>query len=101
MSKKGYVDSSRRVHSLHRQQDKIDSTSHRPTPSRGGGLLAAINKSASSSSSAPPITSKKTPRRLKPLNDDVDLSTIKANSENKKKEYEKQMRLIEVCPIDM
>ena len=96
MSNKGYVDSTRRIRSLHRQQDDLHISPHHLSPSRGG-LLAAINKS-SLSSSAPPIPSS-TPRKLRSSSDN-DLTSISANLENKKREYEKQMRLIEVRSID-
>lgn len=96
MSNKGYVDSTRRIRSLHRQQDDLHISPHHLSPSRGG-LLAAINKS-SLSSSAPPIPSS-TPRKLRSSSDN-DLTSISANLENKKRDYEKQMRLIEVRSID-
>ena len=95
MSNKGYVDSSRRIRSLHRQQDDLHISPHHLSPSRGG-LLAAINKSPLSLS-APPATTP-TPRKLKASSEN-DLTSISANLENKKKDYEKQMRLIEVGSI--
>jgi hypothetical protein len=94
MSKGGYVDSSRRVRSLHRQQDDLHVLQHQTSPLRGG-LLAAINKSSLSASSAPPTT---TPRKLKlsTENELPSVISIANNLENKKKEHDKQMRLIEV-----
>ncbi|CAF4475099.1 unnamed protein product [Rotaria magnacalcarata] len=93
MTKGGYVDSSRRVRSLHRQQE--DSIlSQRPTAPSRGGLLAAINKSQLSSVSAPSIT---TPKKVKQStgNELPSVIAISKSLENKKKEYDKQMRLIE------
>ena len=94
MTKGGYVDSSRRVRSLHRQQDDL----HQSSPLRGG-LLAAINKSSLSSSSAPAATS---PRKLLKLTNENELPSvisISKNLEHKQKEHDKQMRLIEVYLI--
>lgn len=91
MTKGGYVDSSRRVRSLHRQQDDLLTTQNQPSSSRHG-LLAAINKS-SLSSSAPAATV--SPRKLNG-NELPSVISISTNLENKKKEYDKQMRLIEV-----
>jgi hypothetical protein len=94
MTKGGYVDSSRRVRSLHRQQDDQFVPQHQTSPSRGG-LLAAINKSSLSPSSAPPTT---ITRRLK-FSSGVELPSvisIPTNLDNKNKEHDKQMRLIEV-----
>ena len=94
MTKGGYVDSSRRVRSLHRQQDDLLIGQHQ-TSSMRGGLLAAINKSTLSSSSAPPPM---TSRKFKsPTGTELpSVISISTNLENKKKEYDKQMRLIEV-----
>jgi len=94
MTKGGYVDSTRRVRSLHRQQDDFLLPQHQTKSSRGG-LLTSINKSTLSSSSAPPIT---TPRKLKQLtgNELPSVISISTNLDNKQKEYDKQMRLIEV-----
>jgi hypothetical protein len=88
MTKSGYVDSSRRVRSLHRQQEDL------PSPMRGG-LLASINKSSLFSSSAPPPT---TSRKLKQSSGTElpSVISISTNLENKQREYDKQMRLIEV-----
>jgi hypothetical protein len=91
MSKGGYVDSSRRVRSLHRQQDDLQISKHRASPTRGG-LLASINKS---SRSAPVVTT--TPIKRKGFDKNVSSS---ANLEHKIKEYDKTMRVIEVCRID-
>lgn len=93
MTKGGYVDSSRRIRSLHRQQDDLLTTQHQTSSTRGG-LLASINKSTLSSSAPPPMTS----RKLKPItgNELPSVISISTNLENKKKEYDKQMRLIEV-----
>lgn len=85
-TKEGFIDSSRRVRSLQRQQDDLQSSKH-ISPLRGG-LLASITKS---SSSAPAMTIQ-TRRPKKPDNQEL----TPANLENKKREYEKQMRLIEV-----
>ena len=92
MTKGGYVDSSRRVRSLHRQQDDLLASQH---PTRGG-LLASINKSTLSSS-APPLAQ----RKFKSPNGNElpSVIAISTNLENKKKEYDKQMRLIEVKSI--
>jgi hypothetical protein len=93
MTKGGYVDSTRRVRSLHRQQDDFLLPQHQTKSSRGG-LLTSINKSTLSSS-APPTT---TPRKLKQFtgNELPSVISISTNLENKNKEYDKQMRLIEV-----
>jgi hypothetical protein len=94
MTKGGYVDSSRRIRSLHRQQDDLQYPKHQSTSSSRIGLLASINKS---SLSAPATTSPS--RKLKASNGN-ELSTsvsTSANLENKRREYDKQMRLIEVC----
>ncbi len=95
MTKGGYVDSTRRVRSLHRQQDDFFLPQHQTKSSRGG-LLASINKSTLSSSAPPPITT--TPRKLKQStgNELPSVISISTNLENKQKEYDKQMRLIEV-----
>jgi hypothetical protein len=89
MTKGGYVDSTRRVRSLHRQQDDFLLPQHQ-TKSTRGGLLTSINKSTLSSS-APP-------RKLKQFtgNELPSVISISTNLENKNKEYDKQMRLIEV-----
>ncbi|CAF3383362.1 unnamed protein product [Rotaria socialis] len=93
MTKGGYVDSSRRVRSLHRQQDDSILSQHPTAPSRGG-LLAAINKSQISSASAPPITTQKKVKQ--PTGNELpSVIAISKSLENKKKEYDKQMRLIE------
>ncbi|CAF4274674.1 unnamed protein product, partial [Rotaria sp. Silwood2] len=94
MTKSGYVDSSRRVRSLHRQQDDLLLSQHHASPSRGG-LLASINKSSLSSSAPPPRST--TPKKLKqPTGNELpSVISISKNLENKKKEYDKQMRLIE------
>jgi hypothetical protein len=94
MTKSGYVDSSRRIRSLHRQQDDLLAPQY-PTSLSKGGLLASINKS---SLSVPATT---TPRKLKPFvgNDLPSVISISTNLENKNKEYDKQMRLIEVYLI--
>ncbi|CAF1093396.1 unnamed protein product [Rotaria sordida] len=91
MTKGGYVDSSRRIRSLHRQQDGFQIPKRQTPPSRTG-LLASINKS---SLSAPAIGT--TPRKLKTSDENELLSplSLSANPENKKKEYDKQMKLIE------
>jgi hypothetical protein len=100
MTKGGYVDSSRRVRSLHRQQDDLLVPQHQTSSSRGG-LLASIKKSSllpSSSVSLPTIALK----RLKQSNENElpSVISISTNLETKKKEYDKQMRLIEVNFIE-
>ncbi len=97
MTKGGYVDSSRRVRSLHRQQDGLHASQQ--TSSRNG-LLAAINKSSLSSSAPAPTT---TSRKLKPstVTELPSVISVSTNLENRKKEYDKQMRLIEVCLISL
>ncbi|CAF3746005.1 unnamed protein product [Rotaria sp. Silwood1] len=94
MTKAGYVDSSRRVRSLHRQQDDLLLSQHQTSPSRGG-LLASISKSPLSSSA--PLPRSTTPKKLKQStgNELPSVISITKNLENKKKEYDKQMRLIE------
>jgi hypothetical protein len=94
MSKGGYVDSTRRIRSLHRQQDDPQLPKYQTSLSKGG-LLASINKS-SLSSSAPPHTT--IPRRLKPFNESEPSSSISPSIkfETKIKDYDKQMRVIEV-----
>ena len=96
MTQGGYVDSSRRVRSLHRQQNDLLTTQH-STSSMRGGLLAAINKSTLSSSSAPPPTTRKF--KLPTGNELPSVISISNNLENKQKEYDKHMRLIEVREI--
>lgn len=93
MTKGGYVDSSRRIRSLHRQQDSFQSTPYQ-SPSRTG-ILASINKSPLS---APPAatTSTKKPKKSD-VTESISSQSLSANLENKKKEHEKQMKLIEVC----
>ena len=86
MTKNGYIDSSRRIRSLHRQQDDMLVLATHPAR---GGLLAPINKSSLSSS---PTTAKKS----KPIAESPSAIAISANLESKKKEHEKHMRLIEV-----
>ena len=86
MTKNGYIDSSRRIRSLHRQQDDMLVLATHPAR---GGLLAPINKSSLSSS---PATAKKS----KPIAESPSAIAISANLESKKKEHEKHMRLIEV-----
>ncbi|CAF2848226.1 unnamed protein product [Rotaria sp. Silwood2] len=91
MTKGGYVDSSRRIRTLHRQQDDFQIPKYQTSPSRSG-LLASINKS---SLSTPTIGT--TSRKLK-TSDENELASslaLSTNLENKKKEYEKQMKLIE------
>ncbi|CAF3438886.1 unnamed protein product [Rotaria socialis] len=84
-TKGGYVDASRNIRSLHRQQEDFQSS-----PSRSG-ILASINKS---SLSAPPIGS--TPRKIKaPEENELAALSNLVNLENKKKEYDKQMKLVE------
>lgn len=92
MTKGGYVDSSRRIRSLHRQQDGLHTSQQ---ASSRNGLLAAINKS-SLSSSAPSSTT--TSRIIKPSSvpDLPSVISVSNSLENRKKEYDKQMRLIEV-----
>jgi hypothetical protein len=90
MTKGGYVDSSRRIRSLHRQQDDLLLPQHQTSSTRGG-LLAAINKSSLSSSAPATIT----PRKFKQGIELPSVISISTNLENKKKEYDKQMRLIE------
>lgn len=95
MTKGGYVDSTRRVRSLHRQQDDLLLSQQQSSPSRGG-LLASLSKSALTSSSAPTTTQKK-PKQTPTGNELPSVISITKNLETKKKEYDKQMRLIEVC----
>lgn len=93
MTKGGYVDSSRRIRSLHREQDDLQLSKHHTSR---GGLLASINKS---SLSAPlPSTSTRKGKALdkNKLTSSSSLSNS-ANLENKIREYDKQMRVIEVC----
>lgn len=75
-TKDGFVDSSRRVRSLHRQQGDLQNSS-----SRTGGLLASISKSTSLS--APATTSKRSDRHTS------------KSAENKTRDYDKQMKIIE------
>jgi hypothetical protein len=95
MAKGGYVDSSRRVRSLHRQQDDLQYPKHQTSSSRVG-LLASINKS---SLSAPATTTPS--RKLKASNGNESSMSSSVNLESKKREYDKQMRLIEVCFVDL
>jgi hypothetical protein len=95
MTKGGYVDSSRRVRSLHRQQDDLQLPKHHTSPSRGG-LLASINKS---SSSAPPTTTISRKVKTSDRNGLSSSLSSSGNLENKIREYDKQMRIIEVCLI--
>jgi len=94
MTKTGYVDSNRRVRSLQRQQDDLPVHQHSTLSLRSS--LPTIGKS--SSLSAPP----KAPlKKLKlPIGNELpSVISISTNIENKEKEYDKQMRLIEVCLI--
>jgi hypothetical protein len=94
MTKGGYVDSSRRIRSLHRQQDDLQSPKQRKSPSRSG-LLASINKPSSSAPAAITIS-----RRRSKTFDGNELSSSRSSStnlENKIREYDKQMKVIEVC----
>jgi hypothetical protein len=97
MTKGGYVDSSRRVRSLHRQQDDLQLPKHRTSPSRVG-LLASLNKS---SLSAPATIT--TSRKLKASNRNDLSSSVSSstNLQNKIREYDKQMSIIEVCFVDL
>ena len=79
MTKNGFVDSSRRVRSLHRQQDDI-------TPTSRSGLFSSVNKST------------KKPKTSESL-ELPSVISISTNLETKKKEHDKQMRLIEVESI--
>ncbi|CAF0822646.1 unnamed protein product [Didymodactylos carnosus] len=88
MTKGGYVDSSRRIRSLHRQQDDPISSSAGVGGSKLPGLLASFGKHATSRSAD--ISPR---QRLK--TDGQSVIAISANLENKKKEFDKQMRLIE------
>ena len=91
-SKQGFVDSSRRIRSLHRQQEQLYG-SQTQTPGSRGGILAEIKKSSSPALAA----GVQTPGRSH-LSKEKDAALISANLESKRKDYEKQMRLIEVCP---
>ena len=96
MTKGGFVDSSRRVRSLQRQQDDL-LTSHRTSPARGG-LLAALNKSSFSASSMPPINAMERKSRSFVANEIPSVISISTNLDTKQKEYDKHMRLFEVNP---
>ena len=85
MTKTGYIDSTRRIRSLHRQQDDMLVLATHPAR---GGLLAPINKASLSS----PVIAKKP----KPTHESPSAISISTNLESKKKEHEKHMRLIEV-----
>jgi hypothetical protein len=78
MTNKGYVDSSRRIHSLQRQQDSLLTREHRTAP---------LNNDHSGT------TNRKT---LLSSSNDSDRPMVKDTDEHRKKEYDKQMRLIEV-----
>jgi hypothetical protein len=91
MTKAGYVDSNRRVRSLQRQQDDLPLQQHSTLSLRSS--LPTIGKP--SSLSATPL------RKLKqPIGNELpSVISISTNIDNKEKEYDKQMRLIEVCLI--
>ena len=96
MTKSGFVDSSRRVRSLHRQQDDLLVSPHRTSPSRGG-LLAALNKSSFSSAALPiPVLDRKS--KSFHGTEQPSVISISTNLETKEREHDKQMRLIEVVP---
>lgn len=95
MTKGGYVDSSRRIRSLYRQQDGSPLAKH--DSSKGNLLLPSLGKS---SSSAPPTTTPST--RKNRAADGTELSpAVSTSNELKKqaKEFEKQMRLIKVRSV--
>jgi len=93
MTKGGYVDSSRRIRSLYRQQDDLKLLKFDSSPTRSN-LLPSIGKS---SSSAPATTAAS--RKIKAFDGSEFPSSVSmsANPQNKKKEFDKQMRLIKVC----
>lgn len=95
MTKGGYVDSSRRVRSLHRQQEDLYLS---PTPASQSrtGLLSSLNKSALTTASAPPGAASKKAKQSS-VTELPSVISVSKNLENKQKEYDKQMRLIEVC----
>jgi hypothetical protein len=89
MSKGGYVDSSRRVRSLQRQQEESQGQPSQNSLLRNS-LPATIQKSSSTSTAAP-----KKPKQAA----GVQLPSVIAIStdiESKEREYDKQMRMIEV-----
>ncbi|CAF1682823.1 unnamed protein product, partial [Adineta ricciae] len=86
MTKGGYVDSSRRIRSLYRQQEGTQLSKH-DASSTGNLLLPSLGKSTSS---APTTTG---PRKSKGFDLSNSLSTS-TNLKNQAKEFEKQMRLI-------
>ena len=94
MTKSGYVDSSRRVRSLHRRQDNLIISKNKNLPSRSG-LLAPLKKLSLLSSSAPSTT---TPGKLteSTTNELPSVISVSKNLENKEKEYDQHLRLIEV-----
>lgn len=89
MTKGGYVDSSRRIHSLYRQQEGTQLSKH-DASSTGNLLLPSLGKSA------PAAHTTTEPRKSKGFELSNSLSTS-TNLKNQAKEFEKQMRLIKVC----
>lgn len=92
MTKGGYVDSSRRIRSLHHQQDEFDSSKFQTSSSRTG-LLASLNKTPLS---APPIQA--IPKKSKTYEEREATSSLSlaTNHEQKRKDYDKHMKSIEV-----
>lgn len=94
MTKNGFVDSSRRIRSLHRQQDEVFTSQNRPAQSKTG-LLATLNK-ASFAGSLPAISvndQKSKPSTTAALTSVLSVTT---NLDEKERDHDKQMRLIEV-----
>lgn len=94
MTKSGFVDSSRRIRSLQRQQDDL-LVQHRTSPARGG-LLAALNKSQFPSSSVPTMTMLEKKSKSFVGHELPSVISISTNLDTKQREHDKQMRLIEV-----
>ncbi|CAF1305255.1 unnamed protein product [Adineta steineri] len=89
MTKGGYVDSSRRIRSLYRQQGDLQTLKN--DTSAENNLLPSLGKP---SKSAPPATTNT--KKLKPLHGD-ELSSFESISEyhkNKAKEHDRQMKQI-------
>lgn len=86
----GFVDSTRRVRALNRQQDQLFVSRSVKTPTRSG-LLAGINRVASPSTL--PTTHNNSKFSSNQENETGQNSNI---LEIKRKDYDKQMRLIEV-----
>ncbi|UJR27696.1 hypothetical protein I4U23_008973 [Adineta vaga] len=93
MTKGGYVDSSRRIRSLYRQQDGLQLAKH-DSSTIGNPLLPSLGKSSSSPSTLPTITTKSQKVKGSDRNDLSSSISTSANLKNQAKRFEKEMRLV-------